>query len=86
MTIWIGEERDEKHIDDIERHLHHLPGIEERVSSVHPIEVLSEKDIWFIVFKDIHDLDLVFGAEDDAQHNRGYDLMASQNCSPQDAL
>ena len=82
MTNWIGEERDEKHID-VERH---LPGIEERISSVHPIRVLSEKDIWFIVFQDIHDLDLVFGAEDDAQHNRGYDLMASQNCSPQDAL
>ena len=88
MTIWIGEERDEKHIDDIERHLHNLPGIEKRISSVHPIEMLSEKDIWFIVFKDNHDLDLVFVAEDDAQaqHDRGYDLMASQKCSHQNAL
>ena len=57
----------------MEQHLHNLLGIEERIGSVHPIEVLSEKDIWFIVFKDIHDLDLVFVAEDDAQHDRGFD-------------
>ena len=72
-------------LDVIERHLHNLLGIEERIIFVHPIEVLSEKDIWLIVFKDNRDLDLVFVAEDDAQHDRGYDLMASQNCSPQDA-
>ena len=73
-------------LDVIERHLHNLLGIEERIIFVHPIEVLSEKDIWLIVFKDNRDLDLVFVAEDDAQHDRGYDLMASQKCSHQNAL
>ena len=86
VDVPVDEAQHFRGINYIELNIHNLLGIEERIGSVHPIEVLSEKDIWFIVFKDNHDLDLVFVAEDDAQHDRGYDLMASQKCSHQNAL